>query len=116
MPPRQPLKLKTPTARRTGAKKPNAPDLELTSPPAAAPSRPQPRSAGFSPYPDLTMAIEMLKKRANNLSEGERRQLVAKWAETLQKMQTEMQKLHKLEILANRLITNPAAAPAPTRK
>ena len=77
---------------------------ELSAQLAAAHPKPAKRP-GFSPYPDLTMAIEMLDKRAAGLTEGERRALILKWRETLHKLNEEMQKLHKLEILANRLIT-----------
>lgn len=115
MPPRQPLKL-----NRTGSKpKPvrskldkellaslanellsGAPEIEEK--PAPAPVK---RSvAGFSPYPDLSMAIAMLAKRKQALaSDGERSQVIARWHETLETMQKEMQKLHKLESLATKL-------------
>lgn len=103
MPPRQPLKLKKPAAKRS-ARKP-APAASAASQPAAA--APAPRAMGFSPYPDLTMAIGMLTRRHKNLPDGERRQLIAKWLESLTKVQNEMQKLHKLEVLANRLSSKP---------
>ena len=104
MPPRQPLKLKKPAAKRT-----RKPAAGLAMPPQPeTPARPAARSnTGFSPYPDLTMAIGMLTKRHEHLPDGERRQLIAKWLESLNKVQAEMQKLHKLEVLANRLTLHP---------
>ena len=106
MPPRQPLKLKP--AARKGAKKPMslAEALpQISADIAAAHPKPAPKRPGFSPYPDLTMAVEMLDKRASHLSEGERKTLILKWKESLHKLNEEMQKLHKLEMLANRLTT-----------
>ena len=109
MPPRQPLKLKpTKATNRRSTKKPLpfAEALPEISAQIAAVNPPKPaKRPGFSPYPDLTMAVEMLDKRAANLTDGERKQLILKWRDSLQKLNDEMQKLHKLEILANRLIT-----------
>jgi hypothetical protein len=112
MPPRQPLK------PRTTAKKPlkrpgdSAATAALTASllESHATSTSSSRTPAFSPYPDLAMAIEMLNKRAKNLAAnttepGDRHALIIKWMESLQKIQEEMQKLHKLEILANRLIS-----------
>jgi hypothetical protein len=107
MPPRQPLKLK-PATRSKGTKKPMslAEALpEISAQIAAANPKPTPKRLGFSPYPDLSMAMDMLDKRAAHLTDGERKELILKWKETLHKINEEMQKLHKLEILANRLIT-----------
>ena len=110
MPPRQPLKLKTSTRRSTRKPMPLAEALpQISADIAAAHPQAEAKQAakrpGFSPYPDLTMAMGMLEKRAANLAEGERKALILKWKETLHKLNDEMQKLHKLEILANRLIT-----------
>lgn len=112
MPPRQPLKPRTP------AKKPVRKTLDASATAALAASLLEPsakpaanRAPSFSPYPDLAMAIEMLNKRAKNLAAqpategGDRHSLILKWVESLTKIQDEMQKLHKLEILANRLIS-----------
>lgn len=110
MPPRQPLKLK-PAAPRKGGKKPMSladalpqisADIAAANPNS---SKSTSKRSGFSPYPDLTMAVDMLEKRAAHLSEGERKALILKWKDSLAKLNEEMQKLHKLEILANRLIT-----------
>ncbi len=106
MPPRQPLKLKTSTRRSTRKPMPLAEALpQISADIAAAAPKPAPKRSGFSPYPDLTMAVEMLEKRAATLTDGERKTLILKWKESLNKLNEEMQKLHKLEILANRLIT-----------
>lgn len=106
MPPRQPLKLKTSTRRSTRKPMPLSEALpQISADIAAVSPKPAPKRSGFSPYPDLTMAIEMLEKRALTLTEGERKALILKWKESLSKLNEEMQKLHKLEILANRLIT-----------
>ena len=108
MPPRQPLKLKTSTRRSTKRPLPLAEALPQISADLAAQGHTGPQGAkksSFSPYPDLTMAVGMLEKRAANLTEGERKTLILKWKDTLSKLNDEMQKLHKLEILANRLIT-----------
>ncbi|RYG61458.1 MAG: hypothetical protein EON60_00525 [Alphaproteobacteria bacterium] len=106
MPPRQPLKLKTSTRRSTRKPMPLSEALpQISADLAAASPKPAPKRTGFSPYPDLTMAIEMLEKRAVTLTDGERKTLILKWKESLSKLNEEMQKLHKLEILANRLIT-----------
>lgn len=51
------------------------------------------------------MAIQMLSKRAASVAEGERKALITKWLENLTKINEEMQKLHKLENLATRLIS-----------
>ena len=105
MPPRQPLKLKTSTRRSTKRPMPLSEALPQISADIAAASPKPAKKGGFSPYPDLTMAVEMLEKRAAHLTEGERKALILKWKDTLSKLNDEMQKLHKLEILANRLIT-----------
>ncbi|MBI1308745.1 MAG: hypothetical protein GC129_02655 [Proteobacteria bacterium] len=63
------------------------------------PLRPRPE---FSPYPDLSMAINMLERRKKNVK-GERLAIITRWLEALGKMQAEMQKLHKLEVFADRL-------------
>lgn len=106
MPPRQPLKLKTATKRTARKPMPLSEALpQISADLAAAHPKPAAKRPGFSPYPDLTMAVEMLEKRAANLTEGERKALILKWKESLHKLNEEMQKLHKLEILANRLIT-----------
>lgn len=108
MPPRQPLKPKAPVKK--AARKPMSlsealpqisADIHAANPNVGKSSK----RPGFSPYPDLTMAVDMLSKRAANLQDGERKTLILKWRESLQKLNEEMQKLHKLEILANRLIT-----------
>ncbi len=71
----------------------------------------QPKRPGlpsFSPYPDLTMAISMLAKRQQAIAaDGERAKLVSRWYATLQGLQEEMQKLHKLESLATKLARKP---------
>lgn len=105
MPPRQPLKLKTSTRRSTRKPMPLSEALPQISADIAAANPKPAKRPGFSPYPDLAMAIEMLEKRAATLPEGERKTLILKWKESLSKLNEEMQKLHKLEILANRLIT-----------
>lgn len=105
MPPRQPLKLKTSTRRSTKKPMPLSEALPQISADIAAAAPKSAKRPGFSPYPDLTMAVEMLEKRAAGLTDGERRTLILKWKDTLSKLNEEMQKLHKLEILANRLIT-----------
>jgi hypothetical protein len=103
MPPRQPLKIRSNASRRTTKKALAAaaaatlPELEV------APKKPT-RST-VSPYPDLAMAIQMLSRRAANVAEGERKILITKWLESLTKINEEMQKLHKLENLATRLIS-----------
>lgn len=107
MPPRQPLKLPKPKAKAT---KPSASSsiaevaaqLLAETPPAEA--RKPKLPSGFSPYPDLTMAIAMLSKRQQQiLRDGERAKLLGRWLHELQAMQAEMQKLYKLEQLAGRL-------------
>ncbi len=106
MPPRQPLKLKSPAKRTARKPMPLAEALpQISADLAAANPKPAPKRPSFSPYPDLTMAVEMLEKRAAHLTDGERKALILKWKDTLHKLNEEMQKLHKLEILANRLIT-----------
>ncbi|TKW61289.1 MAG: hypothetical protein DI628_01270 [Blastochloris viridis] len=105
MPPRQPLKLKTSTRRSTKKPLSLAEALPQISADIAAASPKPAKKSSFSPYPDLTMAVEMLEKRAAHLTDGERKSLILKWKDTLGKLNEEMQKLHKLEILANRLIT-----------
>jgi hypothetical protein len=116
MPPRQPLKLnKTKPVRSKLDKGLMAsladeilkakPETEIAKPPTT------PRRASgpvFSPYPDLTMAINMLAKRQQALAaDGERAKLIGRWHSTLQMLQEEMQKLHKLEGLANKLARKP---------
>lgn len=109
MPPRQPLKAKTMAKRPVRKPMSLAEALPQISADIAAANpnhnKPAAKRPGFSPYPDLTMAVEMLDKRAANLTDGERKTLILKWRESLHKLNEEMQKLHKLEILANRLIT-----------
>ena len=109
MPPRQPLK---PLAKsKAPAKKATRKPMSLSEalPQISADihaANPKPaKRPGFSPYPDLTMAVDMLDKRAAHLTDGERKTLILKWRESLHKLNEEMQKLHKLEILANRLIS-----------
>jgi hypothetical protein len=108
MPPRQPLKLK--------ASKPKA-KANLVAALAAELGLPENKSkpapdlvkrprlpTGFSPYPDLAMAIAMLAKQQQAVAaDGERAILVSRWLKQLQGMHAEMQKLHKLEQLAGRL-------------
>jgi hypothetical protein len=108
MPPRQPLKLTPKAPAKRAARKPvplSEALPQISADIAAANPKPTLKRSGFSPYPDLTMAVDMLDKRAANLSDGERKTLILKWRESLHKLNEEMQKLHKLEILANRLIT-----------
>lgn len=57
-------------------------------------------NSGFSPYPDLHMAINMLRHRSNHV-QGERKVLVEKWISQLTRLQAEMTRLHKLEKLAD---------------
>ena len=107
MPPRQPLRLNR--TAKPKAKPANSAMADMAAQllqdevqPAIQPKKT--RLGGFSLYPDLSMAISMLAKRqqavANN---GERAKLVSRWLAELQSMQQEMQKLHKLEQLAERL-------------
>lgn len=96
---------KTPATRPNSRRRTRAmlPETLVGNPlEGTAPARPRP---SFSPYPDLTMAIEMLEKRQKNIT-GERQAIIARWHETLVKMQAEMQKLHKLEIFASRLTSS----------
>lgn len=103
MPPRQPLKLRQNASRRTTKKALAAAAAATLAEPPAAPKKPA--RPMLSPYPDLAMAIQMLSRRAAGVSEGERKALITKWMESLTKINEEMQKLHKLEILATRLIS-----------
>ncbi len=108
MPPRQPLKLPKPKAKAAAPKASGhniaavAAQLLAESPQAEA--RKPKLPSGFSPYPDLTMAIAMLSKRQQMiLKDSERAKLLGRWLGQLQEMQAEMQKLYKLEQLAGRL-------------
>jgi hypothetical protein len=108
MPPRQPLKLGT-TGRTPARKARKALDFaQLTAEVAMAnqpaPAKPVARP-GFSPYPDLTMALEMLNKRLQHVTPGERHTLITKWLTQLTKIQAEMQKLYRLEQLSQKLRT-----------
>lgn len=107
MPPRQPLK--APAAARTKrASRRTAPAMAASALAEVAatlrPSQPEGsrRSSNLSPYPDLHMAIHMLEVSLKS-AKAEKQQLLAKWVQTLGKIQTEMQALHKLEVLKNRL-------------
>lgn len=115
MPPRQPLKLKPRTPRKV-VSKPKSSDVAALAaqlleeaPPAPKPAKPgtpvvAPARSSFSPYPDLTMAIAMLMKRQQAAQpDSERGRLISRWLDELRAMQADMQKLHKLEQLANRL-------------
>lgn len=51
---------------------------------------------GMSPYPDLRMAIAMLKKRLENLP-PERQMVVNKWINQLEKTQQEITHLTRIE-------------------
>lgn len=109
MPPRQPLPPRTRARRATPVRQALA---EVAAELGASGFSKPKRSVNFSPYPDLSMAIAMLQKRAEHLrtqqqGDGERTKLIDKWLESLEKINTEMQKLHKLEILAGRLTTHP---------
>lgn len=110
MPPRQPTTVK-PRTRRTPPVRQALAEVAAELNAAGIATKPK-RNGAFSPYPDLSMAIAMLQKRAENLRasgqpEGERVKLIDKWLESLVKINTEMQKLHKLEILAGRLTSHP---------
>lgn len=106
MPPRQPLKLGKPRAKTPKGPNPKVAEVAaalLAETPPAEPRKSR-LPSGFSPYPDLGMAIAMLSKRQQALlKDGERAKLLGRWLEQLQGMQKEMQKLHKLEQLAGRL-------------
>lgn len=67
----------------------------------AAPARPA-KPKGMSPYPDLKMAISMLSHRLPHVGE-ERRKLIEKWVAQLTRLNNEMNRLRKLEELANSL-------------
>jgi hypothetical protein len=111
MPIRQPLRLKKPGAR---SRKPlpinpfqPSPLVTSASPSAASPT-PAPRGLPpINPYPDLALAIAMLKKRAGGMAARDaadaRLPLVTQWLNTLIKLQADMQQLHKLEVLTQRL-------------
>jgi hypothetical protein len=108
MPPRQPLKLNKAPKAKPKAMGPAIADMaaqllaEEMKP--AANIKKAPRPLSFTPYPDLTIAISMLAKRQQAVVHtAERAQLVSRWLKSLQEMQSEMQKLHKLELLAERL-------------
>lgn len=116
MPPRQPLKLnKAPKAKPKAAAQANTPNIadmaaqmlaeEMKSAaPLSERAKKPARPLSFTPYPDLTIAISMLAKRQQAVVHtAERAQLVSRWLKSLQEMQSEMQKLHKLELLAERL-------------
>jgi hypothetical protein len=106
MPPRQPNKAGKSPAKAT--KNPSNKVAEvaaelLAEAPATEPRKPK-LPVSFSPYPDLTMAITMISKRQQALLQhGERAKLLGRWLQQLKELQREMQKLHKLEQLANRL-------------
>ncbi|MCA3243884.1 MAG: hypothetical protein INF43_01075 [Alphaproteobacteria bacterium] len=106
MPPRQPLKLGKPRTKAPKAPVSKVAEVaaQLLAETAPAEARKPKLPNGFSPYPDLSMAIAMLSKRQQALlKDGERAKLLGRWLEQLQAMQKEMQKLHKLEQLAGRL-------------
>lgn len=58
--------------------------------------------ANLSPYPDLSMAVHMLEVSLRNAT-GEKKELLGKWVAALGRMQAEMQALHKMEQLKNRV-------------
>lgn len=91
MPPRKP----TPAPRKVT--KATVAAAATQESPAKAPKR-----AGVSPYPDLKMAISMLKLRLPHVGE-ERRKLIEKWITQLTRLNAEMTRLRKLEELANSL-------------
>jgi hypothetical protein len=114
MPPRQPLKLHKPTPKakpprgKVGADALASLADELRLPTGLpTPGKRLSGPSGFSPYPDLTMAISMLAKRQQAVAaDTERAKLISRWLSQLQSLQTEMQKLHKLEGLAHKLGRN----------
>lgn len=67
----------------------------------AAPAKPA-KPKGMSPYPDLKMAITMLTHRLPHVGE-ERKKLIEKWIAQLTRLNNEMNRLRKLEELANSL-------------
>jgi hypothetical protein len=112
MPPRQPIKrksLRKPLQSLTEV----AQQLNLTRVTVGAQTvTPSPSSQAsrrhLSLYPDLTLAIHMLEKRQLNLAQqygaqSERAIVVSKWLNQLKILHSEMQKMHKLEQLANKL-------------
>ena len=112
MPTRQPLKLKKNGAR---SRKPLPLNPLMTGPVAVA-AKPVPppvlRPAGaglppLNPYPDLSLAMAMLTKRLAGMrarrADDPRLPVVEKWLATLTKLHTDMQQLHKLEVLSQRL-------------
>lgn len=115
MPIRQPLRLKKPGARSRkplpiNPFQPNPLAATYTTAPAAATA---PRGLPpINPYPDLALAIAMLKKRASGMAARDaadaRLPLVTQWLATLSKLQADMQQLHKLEVLTQRLQTTDA--------
>ena len=113
MPIRQPLRLKKPSAR-SRKPLPINPFQPNPLPPTATPTPPA-ISRGLppiNPYPDLALAIAMLKKRASGMATRDaadaRLPLVTQWLATLSKLQADMQQLHKLEVLTQRLQTTDA--------
>ena len=60
---------------------------------------------GMSAYPDLRMAIAMLKKRQETLP-PERQMVVNKWLNQLEKIQQEIQHLTRLEQFTDNVKTH----------
>jgi hypothetical protein len=69
---------------------------------ATQPAAPKPKRPAISPYPDLKMAISMLQHRLPHVGE-ERKKLIEKWVANLTRINNEMNRLRKLEELANSL-------------
>lgn len=91
MPPRKPTSVPRKVTKSTVA---------ATATQAAPAKAAKPK--GLSPYPDLKMAISMLNHRLPHVGE-ERKKLIEKWIIQLTRLNNEMNRLRKLEELANSL-------------
>lgn len=60
---------------------------------------------GMSAYPDMRMAIAMLKKRVESLP-PERQMVVNKWINQLEKIQAEMNHLRRIEQFTDNVTTH----------
>ena len=61
-----------------------------------------PKKVNLAPYPDLSMAIVMLRHRTTQVGE-QRAALITRWLEELETIHTAIIKLKKLEILSESL-------------